>query len=56
MDDATPTSLKIISGGQTGADRTALDLAIERGIPHGGWCPLGRTAEDGPIDAKYRLE
>jgi hypothetical protein len=35
---------------QTGADRAALDFAIEHGIPHGGWCPKGRNAEDGPID------
>ena len=47
---------RIISGGQTGADRAALDWAIGRGIPHGGWCPAGRIAEDGPIDARYDLE
>jgi hypothetical protein len=47
---------KIVSGGQTGADRAALDFAIERGIPHGGWCPKGRWAEDGPIDARYHLQ
>ena len=35
---------KIISGGQTGADRAALDAAIERGIPHGGWLPKGRAS------------
>lgn len=46
---------KIISGGQTGADRAALDWAIKRGIPHGGWCPRGRRAEDGTIDQRYRL-
>ena len=46
---------KVISGGQAGADRAALDWAITRGIPHGGWCPLGRLAEDGHIDAKYNL-
>ena len=40
--------LTIVSGGQTGADRAALDWAIERGIPHGGFCPAGRMAEDGP--------
>ncbi|MGH8129186.1 MAG: putative molybdenum carrier protein [Gammaproteobacteria bacterium] len=45
----------IISGGQTGADRAALDFAIAHGIEHGGWCPLGRRAEDGPLDAKYCL-
>ena len=38
---------KIISGAQAGADRAALDFSIERGIPHGGWCPRGRKAEDG---------
>jgi len=47
---------KIISGGQTGADRAALDWAIENGLPHGGWCPLGRKAEDGVIPARYDLK
>jgi hypothetical protein len=47
---------KIVSGGQTGADRAALDWAIARGIPHGGWCPKGRKAEDGPIDKRYQLQ
>ena len=46
---------KIISGGQTGADRAALDWAIKRGIPHGGWCPKGHRAEDGTIDRHYNL-
>ncbi len=46
---------KIISGGQTGADRAALDFAIERGMQHGGWCPKGRLAEDGQIPEKYAL-
>lgn len=46
---------KIISGGQTGADRAALDFAMAHGIPHGGWCPRGRLAEDGPIAARYQL-
>jgi hypothetical protein len=46
---------KIVSGGQTGADRAALDWAIRHGIPHGGWCPLGRRAEDGIIDTHYQL-
>ena len=46
---------RIVSGGQTGADRAALDWAIERGIPHGGWCPRGRRAEDGRIDRRYAL-
>jgi hypothetical protein len=47
--------LKIFSGGQTGVDRAALDFAIRHGIPHGGWCPLGRLAEDGPIPRRYHL-
>jgi len=47
--------LKIISGGQTGVDRAALDAAIELGIRHGGWCPRGRLAEDGPIPERYQL-
>jgi hypothetical protein len=46
---------KIVSGGQTGADRAALDWAIRAGIPHGGWCPKGRLAVDGPIAARYDL-
>ena len=40
--------MKIISGGQTGVDRAALDVAIERGMPWGGWCPKGGWAEDLP--------
>lgn len=47
--------MKIVSGGQTGADRAALDFAIERQIPCGGWCPKGRLAEDGPIPSHYPL-
>lgn len=47
---------KIISGGQTGVDRAALDVAIFLEIEHGGWCPLGRRAEDGKIPAIYRLK
>ena len=47
--------LTIVSGGQTGADRAALDFAIEHGISHGGWCPRGRRAEDGPIPSLYLL-
>jgi len=46
---------KIISGGQTGADRAALDAGIEAGFPVGGSCPRGRMAEDGPIDLRYPL-
>jgi hypothetical protein len=47
---------RIISGGQTGADRGGLDAAIALGIPHGGWCPKGRQSEDGRIPAKYELQ
>ena len=47
---------KIISGGQTGADRAALDFAIKMEIPHGGWIPKGRLAEDGPLPSKYNLK
>ncbi len=46
---------KIISGGQTGVDRAALDIAIKHNIAHGGWCPRGRIAEDGTIDERYNL-
>lgn len=50
------TSVKIVSGGQTGADRAALDFAIKHGLPHGGWCPKDRRAEDGMIDRRYQLD
>jgi hypothetical protein len=53
--DLTWRLLKVVSGGQTGVDRGALEAAIEAGIEHGGWCPRGRLAEDGPIPAKFRL-
>ena len=46
---------KITSGGQTGADRAALDVAIEFKIPHGGWIPKGRRTEDGPLPDRYLL-
>jgi hypothetical protein len=46
---------KIISGGQTGADRAGLDIAIETGLEHGGYVPKGRKAEDGRIDEPYKL-
>jgi predicted Rossmann fold nucleotide-binding protein DprA/Smf involved in DNA uptake len=52
---AAERCITIISGGQTGADRAALDFAIEHGIPHGGWCPRGRLAEDGTIPLRYEL-
>jgi hypothetical protein len=48
--------IKIISGGQTGVDRAALDAAMELGLPCGGWCPLGRLAEDGVIASHYPLQ
>ena len=48
-------SLQIISGGQTGVDRAALDVALELGLPCGGWCPKSRLAEDGCIDSCYPL-
>jgi len=47
--------LKIVSGGQTGADRAGLDVALMFDFPHGGWCPKGRRSEDGPIGGQYRL-
>ena len=47
--------IKIISGGQTGVDRAALDAAIELGLQYGGFCPKGRQAEDGIISGKYNL-
>jgi predicted Rossmann fold nucleotide-binding protein DprA/Smf involved in DNA uptake len=51
-----PTELTIVSGGQTGVDRAALDWAIEHGWSHGGYCPKGRIAEDGLIPRKYNLK
>ena len=47
--------IKIISGGQTGADQAALDAAIELGIPHGGWIPKGRLTEAGSLPDSYQL-
>lgn len=52
--DPTPPR-RIVSGGQTGADRAALDAAILSGLALGGWCPAGRWAEDGPIPKRYPL-
>jgi len=46
---------RIVSGGQTGVDRAGLEAAIALGIEHGGWCPLGRLAEDGTIPSRYQL-
>lgn len=48
--------LKLVSGGQTGVDRAALDVAMRLGLPCGGWCPEGRRAEDGPIPDRYPLK
>lgn len=48
--------MKVISGGQTGVDRAALDAALELGIAHGGTVPKGRVAEDGRVPAKYDLQ
>ena len=46
---------RVVSGGQSGVDRAALDAAGALGLPLGGWCPRGRKAEDGPIDGAYPL-
>lgn len=50
------TIKKIISGGQTGVDRAALEWALKNGIDCGGWCPAGRLAENGTIDPHFPLE
>ncbi len=47
---------RIISGGQTGADRAGLDFAIANNIPHGGWVPKGRKTEDGTLPERYQLQ
>jgi hypothetical protein len=46
---------KIISGGQTGADQAALDVAVKYNIPYGGWIPRGRRTETGPLPSRYHL-
>jgi predicted Rossmann fold nucleotide-binding protein DprA/Smf involved in DNA uptake len=55
LPSTVPRRLEIISGGQTGVDRGALDAALESGAPCGGWCPDGRRAEDGVIPTRYPL-
>ena len=47
---------KVVSGGQTGVDRAALDAALDAGVGCGGWCPRGRRAEDGAIPQRYPLK
>ena len=53
---ATVKALKIISGGQTGVDRAALDVALRHGIKCGGWCPAGRLDEFGKIPDCYPVQ
>ncbi len=48
--------MKIVSGGQTGIDRAALDVALKRGIDCGGWCPAERLDEFGRIPDQYPLQ
>ncbi len=48
--------IQLISGGQTGVDRAALEAALESGFPCGGWCPRGRRAEDGRLPARFPLK
>ncbi|MGJ7918841.1 putative molybdenum carrier protein [Massilia sp. LXY-6] len=58
MDDVfvTGDGFMVVAGGQAGADRAALDFAIEQGISHGGWCPKGRKSEDGTLPDRYWLK
>lgn len=48
-------AFKIVSGGQTGVDRAALEWAVANNVTHGGWCPCGRKAEDGAIPDSFKL-
>lgn len=50
------TLKKVVSGGQTGADRAGLDAALWAGLEIGGWCPKGRRAEDGVVPARYPMQ
>lgn len=56
MPGAATRPEKIVSGGQSGVDRAALDVAAELALPRGGWCPKGRYSEDGPIPDAYPLK
>jgi len=47
--------IQIVAGGQSGAERAALDWAIANCVPHRGWCPKGRKADDGTLPARYEL-
>lgn len=51
-----PNNFRIVSGGQSGVDRAALDFALENGMIAAGWCPLGRRAEDGSLSYRYPLQ
>lgn len=47
---------QVVSGGQTGVDRAALDAAMQAGLPVGGWCPRDRRSEDGSVPERYPLK
>lgn len=50
-----PYGFKLVSGGQSGADRAGLDWALKKNVACGGWCPKGRKCEDGLLDSRYPL-